>query len=60
MFWPRRVPRQISAAERGQFLLDYVDLLMNERVGEAEGFRHVAPRAGAAAPHNLRAGTIAG
>jgi nifR3 family TIM-barrel protein len=38
-----RVPRLISAAERGQFLLDYVELLMNERVGEAEGFRHVAP-----------------
>ena len=38
-----RVPRQISPAERGQFLLDYVELLMNERLGEAEGFRHVAP-----------------
>jgi tRNA-dihydrouridine synthase B len=38
-----RVPRRISPAERGQFLLDYVELLMNERVGEAEGFRHVAP-----------------
>jgi tRNA-dihydrouridine synthase B len=38
-----RVPRQISPAERGQFLLNYVDLLMNERLGEAEGFRHVAP-----------------
>jgi hypothetical protein len=29
--------------ERGQFLLDYLDLLLNERVGEAAGFRHVAP-----------------
>jgi nifR3 family TIM-barrel protein len=38
-----RVARQISPAERGQFLLDYVELLMNERVGEADGFRHVAP-----------------
>src|SRR5215212_159176 len=38
-----RVPRRISPAERGQFLLNYVDLLMNERLGEAEGFRHVAP-----------------
>jgi tRNA-dihydrouridine synthase B len=38
-----RVPRQISSAERGQFLLNYVDLLINERLGEAEGFRHVAP-----------------
>ncbi len=38
-----RTPRQVSAAERGQFLLDYVELLINERVGEADGFRHVAP-----------------
>jgi tRNA-dihydrouridine synthase B len=38
-----RPPREISAFERGQFLLDYIDLLMNERVGEADGFRHVAP-----------------
>ncbi len=36
-------PRDVSPAERGQFLLDYIDLLMNERVDEAEGFRHVAP-----------------
>src|SRR5688572_15438574 len=38
-----RAPRQISAVERGQFLLEYVELLMTERVGEADGFRHVAP-----------------
>ena len=38
-----RAPREISAVERGQFLLDYVDLLMTERLGEADGFRHVAP-----------------
>jgi tRNA-dihydrouridine synthase B len=38
-----RAPRRISAVERGQFLLDYIDLLETERVGEAEGFRHVAP-----------------
>jgi nifR3 family TIM-barrel protein len=36
-------PREVSMAERGQFLLDYIDLLLNERTGEAEGFRHVAP-----------------
>jgi tRNA-dihydrouridine synthase B len=36
-------PREITAAERGQFLLEYIDLLLNERTGEAEGFRHVAP-----------------
>ncbi len=38
-----RRPREISALERGRFLLDYIDLLMTERVGEADGFRHVAP-----------------
>jgi tRNA-dihydrouridine synthase B len=36
-------PREITPAERGQFLLDYIDLLLNERTGEKEGFRHVAP-----------------
>jgi tRNA-dihydrouridine synthase B len=36
-------PRLVTSAERGQFLLDYIDLLMHERVGEADGFRHVAP-----------------
>src|SRR6185295_14753675 len=37
-----RVPRTVSLQERGQFLLDYIDLLVCERVGEADGFRHVA------------------
>jgi len=37
-----RAPREITLTERGQFLLDYIDLLVNERVGEFEGFRHVA------------------
>jgi tRNA-dihydrouridine synthase B len=41
-----RAPRAITMTERGQFLLDYIDLLMNERVSEADGFRHVAPGAG--------------
>jgi len=36
-------PRVVSLAERGQFLLDYIDLLLRERTGEAQGFRHVAP-----------------
>ena len=36
-------PREITMAERGQFLLDYIDLLLHERTGEAEGFRHIAP-----------------
>ena len=38
-----REPVEISSRERGQFLLDYIELLINERVGEAAGFRHVAP-----------------
>jgi tRNA-dihydrouridine synthase B len=37
--------RPASLEERGQFLLDYIDLLLTERVGEQEGFRHVAPAA---------------
>ena len=36
-------PREITMAERGQFLLDYIDLLLHERTREAAGFRHVAP-----------------
>ena len=38
-----RTPREITDRDRGQFLLDYIDLLLNERVGESAGFRHVAP-----------------
>jgi tRNA-dihydrouridine synthase B len=36
-------PRDVTMAQRGQFLLDYLELLLNERVNEAAGFRHVAP-----------------
>src|SRR5688572_20705242 len=36
-------PRQVTMAARGQFLLDYIELLLNERVNETKGFRHVAP-----------------
>jgi tRNA-dihydrouridine synthase B len=39
-----RLPRAVTLDERGQFLLDYIDLLLNEGEGEAEGFRHVAGR----------------
>jgi tRNA-dihydrouridine synthase B len=49
-----RTPREISAFERGRFLLDYVDLLMTERVGEADGFRHVAPGQAPPAPTPAR------
>jgi nifR3 family TIM-barrel protein len=38
-----RAPREISQAERGRFLLDYIELLLGEGVDEAEGFRHAAP-----------------
>jgi tRNA-dihydrouridine synthase B len=50
-------PREITAAERGQFLLEYIDLLLHERTGEAEGFRHVAP--GTTPPGAGAEGTIA-
>jgi tRNA-dihydrouridine synthase B len=46
--------RDASLAERGQFLLDYIDLLLTERVGERAGFRHTAPGMGAAAPAAAR------
>jgi tRNA-dihydrouridine synthase len=45
-----RPARAVSLEERGQFLLDYIALLLNERVREAEGFRHVAPGAEASRP----------
>ena len=32
-----RPMREVTLADRGQFLLDYIDLLMNERVREPEG-----------------------
>jgi tRNA-dihydrouridine synthase B len=38
-----RLPREVTPHERGQFLLDYIELLMTERVREADGFRHRAP-----------------
>jgi tRNA-dihydrouridine synthase B len=40
-----RSPRAISAAERGRFLLEYIDLLITERVREPDGFRHLATTA---------------
>jgi tRNA-dihydrouridine synthase len=38
-------PRAITPAERGAFLLEYIELLLHERTGEDRGFRHVAPGA---------------
>jgi tRNA-dihydrouridine synthase B len=41
-----REPRSIGSRERARFLLEYIDLLMTERLNESEGFRHVAPGQG--------------
>lgn len=38
-----RAPRVVTAEDRARFLLDYIDLLLDDRAREAEGFRHVAP-----------------
>jgi tRNA-dihydrouridine synthase B len=39
-----------SLEERGAFLLEYIELLLNERVHERAGFRHAAPGALSVAP----------
>jgi len=41
-----RPARTVTLEDRKRFLLDYVHLLLSERVNEAKGFRHVAPQAG--------------
>ncbi len=38
--------RTVSLRERGRFLLDYIVLLLAERVDESDGFRHMAPGQG--------------
>ncbi len=43
-----RTPREVTLADRGRFLLDYIELLRHERVREPQGFRHAAPWAGRA------------
>jgi nifR3 family TIM-barrel protein len=35
--------RVVSDEERGQFLLDYIEMLQHERLREDDGFRHFAP-----------------
>jgi tRNA-dihydrouridine synthase B len=45
-----RLSREISLEARGRFLIEYLELLLSERVGEADGFRHVAPTQGAEPP----------
>jgi nifR3 family TIM-barrel protein len=41
-----RPVRTVTVNDREQFLLDYIQLLLSERVNEAHGFRHVAPQVG--------------
>jgi nifR3 family TIM-barrel protein len=43
-----RPPREVTLEDRGRFLLDYIQLLQQERVRdpEPEGFRHVAHSSG--------------
>ena len=40
-----RAPRTVTAEDRGRFLLEYIELLMHERLREAPGFRHRLPGA---------------
>jgi tRNA-dihydrouridine synthase B len=44
-----RPAREVPLEERGRFLLEYIELLLHERVDEKEGFRHVAPGVGGSA-----------
>jgi tRNA-dihydrouridine synthase B len=37
-----RAPRTVTLRERGQFLVEYIDLLLREGFDECAGFRHVA------------------
>jgi tRNA-dihydrouridine synthase B len=39
-----RTARDVSLEDRGRFLLEYVQLLLDERHHETQGFRHHAPR----------------
>jgi hypothetical protein len=50
-----RAPREVTLADRGRFLLDYIELLRHERVHEPQGFRHAAPRPGRAGGEESRA-----
>ena len=55
----RRLPA-VTTADRGQFLRDYLRLLLDERVGEEAGFRHVAPGTEQRATTSRRAAGSAG
>jgi tRNA-dihydrouridine synthase B len=45
-----RPPRDVSLHQRGRFLYEYIELLLDERTGECDGFRHHAPGNETAAP----------
>jgi len=38
-----RAARVVTADERARFLLEYIDLLLDDGSREADGFRHLAP-----------------
>jgi tRNA-dihydrouridine synthase B len=38
-----RAPRAVTDDDRARFLLAYIEMLQQERLHEAQGFRHVAP-----------------
>jgi tRNA-dihydrouridine synthase B len=40
-----RASREVTSADRGRFLLEYIALLRHERSHEPQGFRHTAPAA---------------
>jgi tRNA-dihydrouridine synthase B len=44
----------VALADRGRFLLEYIQLLLEERVDEAAGFRHAASGAGIEPPRQAR------
>jgi tRNA-dihydrouridine synthase B len=45
-----RPARTVSVEEKGQFLIDYIDLLLSEHADENAGFRHTAPGGDSHAP----------
>lgn len=49
-----KTPTEIPLEERGQFLFEYMQLLLDERVDEADGFRHHAPGQSSGPPPEAR------
>ena len=45
-----RPARQISDEDRGQFLLDYLEMLLADEKGEQDGFRHLVLQASSPKP----------